>query len=583
MKLGIGIKASLSQTLTPQQIQYLKLLQLPIMQLEQHVRQEIEMNPMLDEEGDIFDDVELLPLEQQNEDKYEVEKSDLEDDYENATVEESEFLSEKLFIDDKPEPFEFQTMVMDSFEDTYNPNKSSDDDDYEPFQIKDNQNFLEDLTNQLSLFKFTPEQRILGNQILGNIDYDGYLRRDLTEIVDETNEMISEMNFEGTYSDILEGKFDQDEIIEEFSNPSKNFTLDENSSNSLLKSLQLLNGDLSNSNFTNIEDKKENNLKSKENSLKLVNNDDAEFVLSHIKQLDPPGIGSRDIQECLLSQLYVKKRLNPAQKLAKEILENYYDAFIKKHYHVITKQLEVNEDYLKEALDEIRCLNPKPGGQDYQSETNTVIPDFMVYRHEDSDEIMIEVNDQRIPTLQLSKTYDNMRKELEYKEFNKDTKDWLRQKREDAKFMIQALRQRKLTMLKVMTAIAHLQQDFFYFGSSALKPLIYKDVAEETGLDISTVCRIVNGKYVQTSFGTFELKYFFSESLSSDEGEEVSTKVIKEALKNIIDDETKNKPYSDDRLSKELKKIGYNVARRTVAKYREQLNIPVARLRKELV
>lgn len=541
------------------------------------------MNPMLDEEGDIFDDVELLPLEQQNEDKYEVEKSDLEDEYENATVEESEFLSEKLFIDDKPEPFEFQTMVMDSFEDTYNPNKSSDDDDYEPFQIKDNQNFLEDLTNQLSLFKFTPEQRILGNQILGNIDYDGYLRRDLTEIVDETNEMISEMNFEGTYSDILEGKFNHDEIIEEFSNPSKNFALDENSSNSLLKSLQLLNGDLSNSNSTNIEDKKENNLKSKENSLKLVNNDDAEFVLSHIKQLDPPGIGSRDIQECLLSQLYVKKRLNPAQKLAKEILENYYDAFIKKHYHVITKQLEVNEDYLKEALDEIRCLNPKPGGQDYQSETNTVIPDFMVYRHEDSDEIMIEVNDQRIPTLQLSKTYDNMRKELEYKDFNKDTKDWLRQKREDAKFMIQALRQRKLTMLKVMTAIAHLQQDFFYFGSSALKPLIYKDVAEETGLDISTVCRIVNGKYVQTSFGTFELKYFFSESLSSDEGEEVSTKVIKEALKNIIDDETKNKPYSDDRLSKELKKIGYNVARRTVAKYREQLNIPVARLRKELV
>jgi len=583
MKLGLGIKASLSQTLTPQQIQYLKLLQLPIMQLEQHVRQEIEMNPMLEDESDSYDDFELISLQQQNEDNYEVDRNELETEYESANIEDSEFLSEKLFIDDKPEPFEFQTMVMDSsyYEDVYNPNKSSDDDDYEPFQIKDNQNFFEDLKSQLSLFKFTPEQKILSEQILGNIDYDGYLRRELEEIVDETNEMISELNFEGTYSNILEGKFDHEEIIEEFSNPANNFKLDQNSSNSLLNSLKLLNGDASEEISTNSNIEKE--IKSNANNLKLVKISDAEFVLSHIKQLDPPGIGSRDIQECLLAQLAVKKRLNPAQKLAKEILENYYDAFTKKHFHVITKQLEVGEDYLKEAIDEIRSLNPKPGGLDYQSETNTVIPDFLVYRSEDNGEILIEVNDQRIPTLQLSKTYDNMRKELEYKEFNKDTKDWLRQKREDAKFMIQALRQRKLTMLKVMTAIAHLQQDFFYYGSSALKPLIYKDVSEHTGLDISTVCRIVNGKYVQTSFGTFELKYFFSESLSSDEGEEISTKVIKEALKNIIDQEKKNKPHSDDKLSKELKKIGYNVARRTVAKYREQLNIPVARLRKELV
>ena len=583
MKLGLGIKASLSQTLTPQQIQYLKLLQLPIMQLEQHVRQEIEMNPMLEEEGESFDDFDLLPAENHNEDKYEVEIDDLENDYNNATLEESELLSEKLFIDDRPEPFEFQTMVMDSFEDSFNPNKNSDDEDYEPFQIKDNQNFLDDLTNQLSLFKLSTEQRILGEQIIGNIDYDGYLRRELAQIVQETNEIISEKNFEGVYSDILEGNFNQEEIIEEYSNPAKNFAIGENSANSLLKSLQLLEGKFSFEEKVNDVSSQSNSIESNKASLKLVSLDDAEFVLSKIKQLDPPGIGSRDIQECLLAQLNVKKKLNPAQKLAKEILENYYDAFIKKHYHIIVKQLEVGEDYLKDALDEIRFLNPKPGGQDYQSETNTVIPDFLVYRNENNDEIMIEVNDHRIPVLQLSKTYDNMRKEVEYREFNKDTKDWLRQKREEAKFMMQALRQRKLTMLKVMTAIAHLQVDFFTYGSKALKPLIYKDVAEHTGLDISTVCRIVNGKYVQTSFGTFELKYFFSESLASDEGEEISTKVIKEALKNIIGEEKKNKPYSDDKLSKELKTLGYNVARRTVAKYREQLNIPVARLRKELV
>ncbi len=582
MKLGLGIKASLSQTLTPQQIQYLKLLQLPVMQLEQHVRQEIEMNPMLEEEGEGFDDWELSLTEQKNEDKYEVELSDVEEDYNNATLEESDLLSEKLFIDDKPEPFELQSMIMDSFEDTYNPNKSSDEDDFEPFQIKDNQNFLDDLTNQLSLFKLTREQRILGEQILGNIDYDGYLRRDLSEIVDETNELISEMNFEGSYSDILEGNFDHDEIIEEFVNPAKGFAIGESSVNSLYKSLQLLEGNLPDKS-SKFEGNIENKVISNEFSLKLVNLSDAEYVLSQIKQLDPPGIGSRNIQECLLSQLYVKKKLNPAQKLAKEILENYYDAFIKKHYHVIVKQLEVGEDYLKEALDEIRYLNPKPGGLDFHSETNSIIPDFMVYKSEDNGEIMIEINDHRIPVLQLNKTYDNMRKELEYKEFNKDTKDWLRQKKEEAKFMIQALRQRKLTMLKVMTAIAHLQREFFIYGSNAIKPLIYKDVAEHTGLDISTVCRIVNGKYVQTSFGTFELKYFFSESLATDEGEEISTKVIKEALRNIIEDEKKNKPHSDDKLSKELKGLGYNVARRTVAKYREQLNIPVARLRKELV
>lgn len=582
MKLGLGIKASLSQTLTPQQIQYLKLLQLPVMQLEQHVRQEIEMNPMLEDEDDNFDDIDIQLLEVQSEDKYEIDRSDLEDDYNSNTQtdDDSDYLTEKLFIDDKPEPFEFQTMVMDTSDDVYNPNRSGDDDENDSFQIKENSDLTSDILNQLSHYNLKEELQILGEQIIGNIDYDGYLRREVEDIVEETNHIISEKNFEGTYSNILDGDFNQDEIEDEFSNPAKKFILDKNSASYLSNSQNILNGNLSNNLVLSEEEQEELESKIK---LTFVTIDDAENLLKIIRQLDPAGFGSRTIQECLLSQLYIKNRLNPAQKLAKEILEDYYDAFIKKHYHVITKQLEVSDDYLKEAIEEIRSLNPKPGGVDYQNETNTVIPDFQVFKNQDNAELMIEINDNRIPTLKLSKTYDNMRKEVEYKQYNKDTKDWIRQKREDAKFMIQALRQRKLTMLKVMTAIGHLQREFFDYGASAIKPMIYKDIAEHTGLDISTVCRIVNGKYVQTVFGTYELKYFFSESLASDEGEEVSTKVIKDALKTIISDEQKGKPYSDDKLSKELKKVGYNVARRTVAKYREQLNIPVARLRKELV
>ncbi len=581
MKLGIGIKASLSQTLTPQQIQYLKLLQLPVMQLEQHVRQEIEMNPMIEEEADSIDDFELQLLENKNEDKYEIDIESLEQDYETLVgAEHEDYISEKLFIDDKPEPFEFQTMVMDTVDDVYNPNYSADDDDYEPFQVKENSDLFADIQNQLSLYHFNENEKLLIEQLIGNIDYDGYLRRDLDEIITETNKLISEKNFETSYSDILQGDFNQDEIIDEVNNPATKFALDKSSYSYLQNSLSILNGTFNSEKPTTNSEVGKNQNKT---SMAFVNTNDAERILKIIRHLDPAGIGSRDIRECLLSQLEVKPRLNPAQKLAKEILENYYDAFIKKHYHVINKQLEVGDEYLKEALEEIRCLNPKPGGVDYQNEMNTVIPDFVVFKNEDNNELMIEINDSRIPVLQLSKTYENMKKELEYKEFNKDTKDWIRQKREDAKFIIQALRQRKLTMLKVMTAIGHLQREFFDYGTSALKPLIYKDIAEHTGLDISTVCRIVNGKYVQSSFGTFELKYFFSESLSSDEGEEISTKVIKDALKNIISEEKKNKPYSDDKLTVELKKIGYNVARRTVAKYREQLNIPVARLRKELV
>ena len=276
------------------------------------------------------------------------------------------------------------------------------------------------------------------------------------------------------------------------------------------------------------------------------------------------------------------QKRNAAQKLALLVLTDAYDAFTMKHYDVIERQLEVTEDYLREAIAVIRSLNPRPGGGTIGPEVNTLVPDFIIEKLEDEDDFSITVNDSRLPTLKVSNAYEKLKKEARAHKFNKETREFLRKKYEDAKFLIQAIRQRKATMLRVMTAIAGLQRDFFVKGPEGLKPLIYRDVAEVTGLDISTICRIVNGKYVLTEFGTFELKYFFSESMETADGEEVSTRIIKQKLKELIEDESKVKPLSDDKLGEELKKHGYNIARRTVAKYREQMMIPVARLRREL-
>jgi RNA polymerase sigma-54 factor len=244
--------------------------------------------------------------------------------------------------------------------------------------------------------------------------------------------------------------------------------------------------------------------------------------------------------------------------------------------------LEVTDEYLREALDVIRKLNPKPGYGSSTQAITTIIPDFTVEATEDHGDFIVSLNDTTMPQLRVSKAYENLKREARYKQFNKDTREWLRKKHEDAKFLMSAIRQRKTTLLKVMTTIVELQKSFFVEGPSGLRPLIYKDVAEDAAMDISTVCRVVNNKYVQTEFGIFELRFFFSESLTNDEGDEVSTRVIKEKIRDIISKESKNKPWSDDKLTKELKKEGYNIARRTVAKYREQLKIPVARLRKEL-
>lgn len=570
MKLTVGIRPTLTQTLTPQQIQYLKLLQLPVVQLEQQVLQELETNPMLELASDFDEGIESI-------EQFESEIQD-----ENFAIPETTEIPESIdtytesepvetLIEDK-DPFEFQKLI---WQDDYVSldelsGQTSDDEDYEPFQIKDNPTFLDELRQQLRMLELTKEEFLIGEHILGNIDEDGYLRRPLEEIVEDVNSDIRDINFE-----ILKRKQTNNTNSE---NPAKQFAL---STESVLLLHQLNNRNSENP--SKIET--EQNNKPQNNDIELLNPVDisaAEKVLSIIQQLDPPGIGSRNIQECLLAQCKAFPTQNPAQKIAYDILSKTYDAFTKKHYHIIIKELGISQDELKNALDFIRRLNPKPGLGDSPTETNTIIPDFIIEKDYETNELKIIINDSHIPPIKLNTAYEKLKKEIQYKNSNKETKEWIRAKYEDAKFMIQAIQQRRRTMLKVMTAIAYLQKDFFYEGVSALKPLIYKDVANQTGLDISTICRIVNGKYVQTEFGTFELKFFFSESLPTEDGDEVAAKVVKEMIKEIIDKEPKNKPYSDDKITKMLQQRGYKVARRTVAKYRDQLKIPVARLRKEL-
>lgn len=588
MKLSLDLKTTLSQTLTPQQIQYLKMLQLPVIQFEQYLQQEIEQNPMLEDannpEIDIFEHDDEIPAVSQEPDK---DDFDFFDDYSKSDglidsdnfIPHEDVLLRRTDFDEDNDPLELYSMVwQDTSEMAFASNDGYSDDDEPNFQIKSQISLEEDLIEQLNLLQLSIADNILGRYIIGNIDGDGYLRRPLEEIVDDANSFIAETNFNVQHKEYLRKQSERDKPDK---NPAKMFSVSDDSLRSLENAQKLgyddiLKGGVADGGFH--YDGSSNNLV----ILEHIDVNDAERVLSIVQTLDPPGIASRNIQECLISQC--KAIINPgtAQLLALKIITEAYEPFIKKHYNIIIKQLGISEDDIKAAIDVIKRLNPKPGGGDSHAELNTVIPDFMVERDEETDELSIALNDSRLPNLKLSKAYETLQKEAKAKKYNKETKNWIRGKREDAKFMVQAIKQRKNTMLKVMTAIAMLQKDFFYVGKSGLKPLIYKVVAEETSLDISTVCRIVNGKYVQTEFGTYELKFFFSESLISDDGEDVSTTVIKERIKDMIDSETKSKPFSDDHISKNLKELGFNVARRTVAKYREQMRIPVARLRVEL-
>lgn len=545
MKVGLNLQTGLSQSLTPQQIQYLKMLQLPLLQLEQHVRNELENNPMLEESSEhelTAEEAERVTGDQEGSAEStaytmpapEVAAVRLDDqmagDTPQSTSEVSEF--------DMQEALEFQKLLMGDDSATSAADGAGGEDYDEDFglQISETSTLEEDLLDQLRYLPLSDEEREFGQYVIGSIDDDGYLRRPLDELLDEVNNRFSEHN---------------------------------------LALLQIRNG-------VRVTLYQRDLLEGVDRQVAPLSMQEAELVLKKVQSLDPPGIASRSVQECLIAQLRAVGKPNAAHKLALLVLTKAYEAFSMKHYHIIERQLGVTEDYLREAIDVIRHLTPRPGGGTINAEFNTVVPDFTVEATEDGTDFLITVNDSRLPILRVSTAYERLKKEARFLKFNRETREFLRKKYEDAKFLMQALRQRKNTMLRVMTSIVGLQQDFFRSGPEHLKPLIYKDVSEITGLDISTVCRIVNSKYVQTVFGTFELKYFFSESLTTDDGEEVSTRIIKQKIKELVDAESKSKPLSDEKLCKDLKKLGFNVARRTVAKYREQLRIPVARLRKEL-
>jgi len=309
-------------------------------------------------------------------------------------------------------------------------------------------------------------------------------------------------------------------------------------------------------------------------------------VLKVVQELDPPGVGARNLRECLLLQLERLEKTVPV-KLATEVLEKYFDEFVKKHYDKIIKRAKITEEELKLAVDEIIRLNPKPGNSVGETEriSQFIIPDFIIYNK--NGELELSLNNRYTPELRINRTYLNMMESFSENKGNstqqKEALSFIKQKIDSARWFIDAIKQRENTLYVTMKAIMNYQRDYFLEGDEILlKPMILKDIAEIVSLDISTVSRVANSKYVQTPFGTFLLKSFFSESMQTDSGEEVSTREIKSVLSDCIDSENKSKPYTDDQLTEILKEKGYNIARRTVAKYREQLNIPVARLRKEL-
>jgi RNA polymerase sigma-54 factor len=319
----------------------------------------------------------------------------------------------------------------------------------------------------------------------------------------------------------------------------------------------------------------------------ITNEKEIEKLIALIQQFDPPGVAARDLRECLLLQLKRKEKDGAPVSIAIEIIDEYFDEFTKKHYEKIQKGLNLDDEEIKEVINQIIKLNPKPGGNvgEVNKLQSYVIPDFFVINN--NGKLDITLNSKNAPDLRISEGYRDMLKDYDRGD-KKDKRQkeaviFIKQKIDSAKWFIDAIKQRQHTLLSTMQTIVDYQTQFFLTGEDIdLRPMILKDIAERTQLDISTVSRVANSKFVQTEFGTYRLKFFFSESLITDSGEEVSTREVKKILSDLIEDESKQKPLSDEKLTEALQEKGYNIARRTVAKYREQLNIPVARLRKEL-
>lgn len=496
MALSQSLQQRLLQKLSPQQIQLMKLLQVPTANLETRIKEELEENPALEldeEKHDEGADELKDEFSENGEEEYE-EKDGSEDEYDNIDI--SEYVREG---DDDVADYKLR-------DDNY-----PEEDEGRQLPFKAETSFYELMNNQLGLLRLEEKEQAIADQIVGSLDEDGYLRRETSAIVDDL-------------------AFRQNIVTTE---------------------------------------------------------QEVEALIKRIQQFDPPGVAARDLRECLLLQLYRQKDEGKPVDLAIKAITKYFDEFTKKHYEKIQRGLNIDDDQLKEVMQWIIRLNPKPGGNlgEMNKAENYVVPDFFIMNN--GGKLELTLNSRNAPELRISEGYRDMLKEYD-RGAKKDRRQkeavlFIKQKIDAAKWFIDAIKQRQHTLLSTMNAIMEHQYDFFLTGDDTeMKPMILKDIAEKTGLDISTVSRVANSKFVQTEFGTYRLKFFFSESLSTDSGEEVSTREVKKILSNLIEGEDKKHPLSDERLTEMLQEKGYNIARRTVAKYREQLNIPVARLRKEL-
>ena len=475
------LKLKLNQKLSPQQIQLMKLIQLPTIDFEQNIQRELEENPALEIE------------ENRNE--------NIDEDYSNSNDEklsdnEDINIDEYLNYDDTP-----------SYKLNYSSNNENEKNEI-PFAS--GTSFTEYLTNQLNTIKLDNKEKKIAEFLVGSIDNSGYIRQELNEIVDD-----------------LAFTQNLDVSIEKLKN-----------------------------------------------------------ILSIVQQLDPPGVGAQSLKDCLIIQLK-RKAVNDDIELAIDILEHSFEHFSKKHFNKLIAKYNISEERLKAVIKEVEKLNPKPGNS--YSNTNKpiehIIPDFKI--EIDNNNLLLTLNNRNSPILKISKEYDEMLKgyklDKNKTKSQKDAVQFIKQKLDSAKWFIDAVKQRQETLYVTMSAIMEYQKEYFITGDEKnMKPMILKDIAEKIEMDISTISRVANSKYVDTPYGTKLLKEFFSESMTTQSGEEISTIEIKKILQTIIENENKKFPETDEKLVKLLVNKGYKIARRTVAKYREQLNIPVARLRKEI-
>lgn len=490
-----GLHQKLLQKLSPQQIQLMKLLQLPTVALEQRIKEELEINPALEEGSENEEEDNKDEIDEDDDGLFDEESDG--DSEESPKEKEDDFSLDEYMDEDEGYSYREQS------------NNSSGDEERREMPLSQGPGFIDLLLTQLGLQPLDDHHYQVGAYIIGNIDEDGYLRRDLDAIVDD-------IAF------------------------SQNITTTE-------------------------EELKE--------------------LLELIQTFDPAGVAARDLQECLLLQLQRKNPKTAEVVLAMRVVQEHMDEFSKKHYDKIARRLGVDDESLKRVIREVTNLNPRPGNaaSDSTRAVQDVVPDFIVSNNDGK--LDLTLNERNMPELRVSGMYGQMLQEYARSKdkSSKEAVTFIKQKIDSAKWFMDALRQRQQTLLLTMQTIMEYQYEYFLEGDeTTLKPMILKDIADRVGLDISTVSRVANSKYVQTQFGTFLLKTFFSESLSTDSGEEVSTREVKKILSDCIGAEDKRKPLTDDRLAKILKDKGYNIARRTVAKYREQLEIPVARLRKEL-